>query len=99
MFREQYQELPLPELDRILSSYDVIDVSLQNETIIEFLKNHHIVDSNREIRTLIEQKGLKVNGTLVTSENLIIDHTILLHGKYLLIKKGKKHFFVIRAQN
>ncbi len=99
MFNEQYQDLPLVELDKVLSSYDVIDVDITNETIIEFLKNHQIIDSNREIRTLIEQKGLKVNGSLVENETLVIDKKMLIHNKYLLIKKGKKNFFVIRAKN
>lgn len=96
MFEETYWDLDKQELDDALMNYDVIKLKLNNENVIEFLKNNNIIPSNREIRTLIEQKGLKINGKLIIDENLLITEQMLINNKYLLVKKGKKNFFVLK---
>ncbi len=98
MFEEKYHELSAAELDAALSGYDMIDVSINNETVVEFLKNNNIIPSNREIRTLIEQKGLRINGVLIEDPELTITKDMLCHNKYLLVKKGKKNFFVLKVK-
>lgn len=98
MFDERYDELSLDELDDVLKNYEVVEVDINNENIVDFLKNTNTIPSNREIRTLIEQKGLKINGNVVEDDKLVIKNELLLKDKYLLIKKGKKNFFVFKKK-
>lgn len=98
MFNEEYASLTIKELDDIFKNYETIKFNTINIKLIELLKNFHIIPSNREIRTLIEQKGLKINGNLIEDENLLVDNKFLIHNKYLLIKKGKKNFFIMQYQ-
>lgn len=97
LFKQEYNKMNLEQLDRAFESHEKIQAKLENIKLIDFLKNNNIFSSNREIRTLIEQKGLKINGISADNENQIIDESIILHNKYILIKKGKKNFFVIEV--
>ena len=44
-----------------------------------------------DAKRVIQQKGLQVNGQMVNQDGLV-QESDLLHGKYLLVKVGKKNF-------
>jgi tyrosyl-tRNA synthetase len=56
-----------------------------------------IFPSKGELRRLIDGGGLTINRTKVESGDLTIGSDILLNGKYILIQKGKKNYFLVRA--
>jgi tyrosyl-tRNA synthetase len=56
-----------------------------------------IFPSKGELRRLIEGGGLSINRIKVESGDLTIGADILLNGKYILVQKGKKNYFLIRA--
>ncbi len=56
-----------------------------------------IFPSKGELRRLIDGGGLSINRTKVESGELTIGSDILLNGKYILVQKGKKNYFLIRA--
>ncbi len=56
-----------------------------------------IFSSKGEMRRLIQGGGLSVNKDKVSDTEVMIDDSFLLNGKYILIQKGKKNYFVIRA--
>ncbi|MEA1886594.1 MAG: tyrosine--tRNA ligase [Bacteroidota bacterium] len=56
-----------------------------------------IFSSKGEMRRLIQGGGLSVNKKKVSDIDAVIDDSYLLNGKYILIQKGKKNYFVIRA--
>lgn len=98
MFDEKYNDLTINELNDVLKNYELIEIKLEDDNIVDFLKKQNVIPSNREIRTLIEQKGIKLNGTIVDSFDLIINKDVLLKDKYILIKKGKKNFFAFKVK-
>jgi tyrosyl-tRNA synthetase len=56
-----------------------------------------IFSSKGEMRRLIQGGGLSVNKDKVADADMLIDKSFLLNGKYILVQKGKKNYFVIRA--
>ncbi|MBN1386805.1 MAG: tyrosine--tRNA ligase [Bacteroidales bacterium] len=56
-----------------------------------------IFSSKGEMRRLIQGGGLSVNKDKITDTDALIDDSFLLNGKYLLIQKGKKNYYVIVA--
>lgn len=52
-----------------------------------------------DVRRLVAQNGLAVNGITITSEEEVIKvtgvHDHLLHNKYLVLKVGKKSFALV----
>ena len=55
-----------------------------------------VAASKGELRKLIRGGGFGINGVKVTDETLDIKDTPLLQGKYLLVRKGKKEYSLVR---
>ena len=58
-----------------------------------------IFGSKGELRRLITGGGLGINKEKVTDANSIIDKSWLIDEKYILVQKGKKNYFLIKAIN
>ena len=66
----------------------------KDDNLIEKIKINNIFKSNREIKEFIANNAFKINNKLVKNINLSIDEFII-YNKYLLIKKGKKNFYLL----
>lgn len=56
-----------------------------------------IFPSKGEARKMIQGGGVSINKIKITDANLFISKTDLLNQKYLLVQKGKKNYFLIKA--
>lgn len=56
-----------------------------------------VFGSKGEMRRLVQGGGVSVNKQKVSDPDMIIDQSLLLNGKYLLVQKGKKSYFIIRV--
>ena len=55
-----------------------------------------VFPSKGELRRLIDGGGFSINKVKIDSADSIINSESLLNGKYLLIQKGKKNYYLIR---
>ncbi|MDR3714833.1 MAG: tyrosine--tRNA ligase [Puia sp.] len=65
--------------------------------IVTFLAETGILPSKGEARKLVQGGGVSINRKKVDSLQLILDKGILLHGKYLMVQKGKRNFYLVRV--
>jgi tyrosyl-tRNA synthetase len=56
-----------------------------------------VFPSKGEMRRLVGGGGLTINREKVENPDMTLGTDILLNGKYILIQKGKKNYFLIRA--
>jgi tyrosyl-tRNA synthetase len=56
-----------------------------------------IFPSKGEMRRLVQGGGLSVNREKIENPDQTIGSGILLNGKYILVQKGKKNYYLIRA--
>ncbi len=70
------------------------DILKEKSNVVDILLLSGIFESKSEIRRLIEQNGININGAKVTSINMQISID-LLKDNALLIQKGKKKFIKI----
>lgn len=70
------------------------DILKEKPNVVDILMLSGIFESKSEIRRLIEQNGININGAKVTSINMQISID-LLKDNALLIQKGKKKFIKI----
>lgn len=54
-----------------------------------------IFPSKGELRRTIEGNGLSINKGKIPGTELIVDEGFLIGGKYILVQKGKKNYFLI----
>lgn len=52
------------------------------------------MNSRREAREFLTSNALSINGEIVNDENLIINDDLLIDGKVLIIRKGKKKYYM-----
>jgi tyrosyl-tRNA synthetase len=77
-------------------NYDAAKLD-QGIDIVTFLSETGIIASKGEARKLIQGGGISINRKKVGNPQLSIDATHLLHGKYILVQKGKKNYFLVNV--
>ena len=60
-------------------------------------ESSQVFPSKGELRRLVQGGGVSLNKEKVDNPEMIINSANLLNGKYLLVQKGKKNYFLIRA--
>lgn len=66
----------------------------KDEPLIDVLVNNKIAQSRREAREFIGAKAVSVNGEVLTDENAMITKSMAIEGKLLIIRRGKKKYFI-----
>ncbi|RLF06542.1 MAG: tyrosine--tRNA ligase [Thermoprotei archaeon] len=72
-----------------------VDANLPVVELLTTLCDTTIFASKGEMRRLVKQNGLSINKVKVADSDAPLS-TPLLHNKYLLVQKGKKHYFLLQ---
>lgn len=73
--------------DRIAAGIDVVS----------FLAETNIFPSKGEARKTVQGGGVSINRKKIENVQMVIDSSLLLHGKYILVQKGKKNYYLVMA--
>lgn len=65
--------------------------------IVSFLAESGIFPSKGEARKTVQGGGVKINRNKVEDIQLTVGSSLLLHGSYLLVQKGKKNYYLVKA--
>ena len=82
----------MPE-DAILSTQDFIDQT-EDITLIDMLINNKICSSRREVREFLNSNAININGNIVNDENMIINKDTAIDNKVIVVRRGKKKYFL-----
>ena len=93
LFKGKINELTIDEIEDAFKGVPTFNIEL-NQIIIDTLVNNKIATSRREAREFLNNNSITINGNIINDEKLIVDSNILLHNKYLIIRKGKKKYFI-----
>lgn len=79
-------------------SFDIKKQTLAEGMTFTTLCTEHsqVFPSKGELRRMVQGGGVSINKTRVENPDQLITEDLLLNGKYLLIQKGKKNYFLIR---
>jgi len=79
--------------------FDVKPEILQKGVTIADICTVHttVFPSKGELRRLIDGGGFSINKVKIDSSDSVLNLESLLNGKYLLIQKGKKNYFLVRV--
>jgi len=89
-FLSVFEGVPQFELSKndLLKGLNIVDLLAEKTQVFP---------SKGELRRTIQGGGLSVNKEKVTEADALIDGKQLLNNKYLLVQKGKKNYFIIKA--
>ena len=68
--------------------------SLTVAVLLSEATDKKILPSRGEVRKLVQANGLSINGEKISSPETPVTELSTLHGKYLVVKKGKSFFLV-----
>lgn len=89
MLLSVFEGVPMSEVPKSVVS--------QGAGILEFLAEHTgIFASKGEARRMIKDNAVSVNKEKVSDDH-VITTSDLLNGKYILVQKGKKNYFLVRV--
>lgn len=92
LFTGRFTDLDKKEIEELFASYDKKNV--QNENILDLLINIGASSSKREAREFISSNAISINGEKVNDLDYVISDKDFLHDTYIIIKKGKKNYFI-----
>ena len=87
----------LERMDGIIKSHYAKDKIEAGIDIVSLLAETGIFPSKGEARKTVQGGGISINRKKVEGIQLMIDNSILLHGKYILVQKGKRNNYLIEA--
>ena len=66
--------------------------------VVSLLAETKVASSKGEARKLVQGGGINLNRKKVEDIALVVNHSHLLHNKYLLLQKGKKNYFLVEIK-
>ena len=92
LFSGNIKELTLNEIEEGFK--DVPNFEFEYCSLIDLLVNNKIASSRREAREFLSAGSITINGEKVSDENMIINSDIAIEGKIVVIRKGKKKYYL-----
>lgn len=65
--------------------------------IISFLADTGIFSSKGEARKMLQNGGVSINRNKISDATMSLSESLLLHNIYLLVQKGKKNYYLVKA--
>ena len=82
--------------DILVGFKGVPTIEVTESTLIDLLVNNNICSSRREVREFLASGSITVNGEKPTDENMMINKDIALNGQIVIIRKGKKKYYLVK---
>ncbi|MDP4263026.1 MAG: tyrosine--tRNA ligase [Bacteroidota bacterium] len=87
----------LEEMEGVIKSDFAKERILTGIDIVSFLAETGIFSSKGDARKTVQGGGVSINRKKVENEKLKVDSSLLLHGQYILVQKGKKNYFLVKT--
>ncbi len=91
-FLDVFSGVPVYETDRSVLAGEIPASELLTDTT-------GIFPSKGELRRLVKGGGLSINKNKVNDPEMKVSEQHLINGKYILVQKGKKNYYLIKLKN
>ncbi len=96
---EILQQLNETQLLQVMDGVPTVNISKaqieEGYDFVSFLAESTVFPSKGEAKKMLQAGGLSVNKVKVNSEKLVVNSEDLLQGKYILLQKGKKNYYLV----
>ena len=94
LFSGDIKKLTGKEIEMAFKGLDKITIN-EDMNIVDFLVNTGICSSKREAREFVSNNSITINGEKINNIESIIDSSIAIEDKYLVVRRGKKKYFIV----
>ncbi|MBQ8441391.1 MAG: tyrosine--tRNA ligase [Clostridia bacterium] len=92
LFAGNIKEIPVHDL--LAGLKDVPHFETNGGPIMDVLVNAKICSSKREAREFLSNGSLSLNGEQIKATDLVIDANTTVGGKYIVVRRGKKKYYL-----
>jgi len=96
---EILQQLNETQLLQVMDGVPTVNISKEQieagYDFVSFLAESGIFPSKGEAKKMLQAGGLSINKVKVNSEKSVVNSDDLLQGKYILLQKGKKNYYLV----
>lgn len=93
LFSGKVKNLTKKEIETVFKGVPTFNTE-DNINIIDMLVNGKVASSKREAREFVNAGSITINEEKITDENYIINKDIVIEGNLLVIKRGKKKYYI-----
>ena len=93
LFKGNFSELSNEELEEAFKGNEVKNIE-SNKNIVDVLVDMNVAQSKRQAREFISNNSIEIKGEKIKELDAIIDESYLTNNTYLIIKRGKKNYYV-----
>lgn len=94
LFSGNVSGLSLAELEQAFKGLDTYSID-GDICLVDLLVDSLVCKSKREAREFIINSSISVNGERVNDLDFMVTKDLLLHNKYIIIRRGKKKYYLV----
>ena len=98
LFQNKFSDLSKNDIEDLFKNADIKEIE-ENKNITDVLVELGAVSSKREAREFLGNVAISINGEKVTDTNLIVSKDLFIENSYLVIKRGKKNYYIGKLKN
>lgn len=99
LFSGDVADLTADEIEQGFSDVPSMEVSGEKKNIILWLVDDTKIEpSRRQARQDVSNGAVRINGEKVTDVNADVDPSSHFDGRFVIVRKGKKHYFLARVK-
>ena len=98
LFSGNIKELTEEELVDAMSGVENYSIS-EEKNIVDMLVDTGILSSKREAREFINNGSISINGEKVTDLKMLVNKSVSLYNKYIVVRRGKKKYYLIKWED
>lgn len=93
LFKGNFSELSNEELEEAFKGNEIKNIET-DKNIVDILVDMNVASSKRQAREFVSNNSIEIKGEKVNELDRIIDNNYLTNDTYLIIKRGKKNYYV-----
>ena len=99
LFSGDVADLTANEIEQGFKNVPSVEVADQKQNIILWLVDDTKIEpSRRQAREDVKNGAIRINGEQITDENAEIDPSTHFDGKFVIVRKGKKRYWLARVK-
>ncbi len=93
LFSGDIASLNAKEIEEVLAGYNKVELT-GDTPILDLLVKSGAATSKTQAKTFVQQNSVSINGNKVSSLDAVITKADAIEGKYVVIRRGKKNYYL-----
>lgn len=98
LFSGDIKELTAEQVEQVFGKMPSVEVSREKQNLVIWLVDNGIEPSRRQAREDVKNGAIRVNGERIQELEYELDPTAAFDGKYVVIRRGKKKYFLAKVK-